>query len=115
VTGQSYNRDVRYVAQKAENYLTGTGTGDTAYFGPELEHFVFNECVMTRARITDLRNRRRGGELGRGQQEWPKPRPQAPPQGRIFSCAPADALQDTRTNMVSILEQLGILVEAHHH
>jgi glutamine synthetase len=43
VTGQSYSRDVRYIAQKAENYLTGTGTGDTAYFGPELEHFVFNE------------------------------------------------------------------------
>ena len=43
VTGQSYSRDVRYVAQKAENYLRGTAIGDTAYFGPELEHFVFNE------------------------------------------------------------------------
>ena len=40
ITGQSYSRDVRYIAQKAENYLKGTGIGDTSYFGPELEHFV---------------------------------------------------------------------------
>src|SRR5215813_1799500 len=38
VTGESYSRDVRYVAQKAETYLTGTRIGDTSYFGPELEH-----------------------------------------------------------------------------
>ena len=42
VTGESYSRDARYVAQKAETYLTGTGIGDASYFGPELEHFVFN-------------------------------------------------------------------------
>ena len=40
MTGQNYSRDVRYVAQKAQNYLMRTGTGDTAYFGPELEHFT---------------------------------------------------------------------------
>ncbi|HKH81215.1 MAG TPA: glutamine synthetase beta-grasp domain-containing protein, partial [Methylovirgula sp.] len=43
VTGQPYSRDPRYIAQKAETYLRSTGIGDTAYFGPELEHFVFNE------------------------------------------------------------------------
>src|SRR5712671_2222148 len=43
VTGQSYSRDARYIAQKAETYLKGTGRADRAYFGPELEHFVFNE------------------------------------------------------------------------
>src|SRR5499433_2424947 len=43
VTGQSYSRDARYVAQKAERYLAETAVGDAAYFGPELEHFVFNE------------------------------------------------------------------------
>src|SRR5215468_11559043 len=39
ITGQSYSRDVRYIAQKAENYLKGTAIGDASYFGPELEHF----------------------------------------------------------------------------
>ena len=43
VTGQSYSRDARHIAQKAEAYLKGTRIGDTAYFGPELEHFIFNE------------------------------------------------------------------------
>ncbi|MFZ0654837.1 MAG: hypothetical protein WAZ97_28775 [Pseudolabrys sp.] len=47
VTGQNYSRDVRYVAQKAENYLVGTGTGDTAYFGPELEHFTIFPSKQT--------------------------------------------------------------------
>jgi glutamine synthetase len=43
VTGQTYSRDVRYVAQKAETYLKSTGIGEAAYFGPEAEFFVFNE------------------------------------------------------------------------
>jgi glutamine synthetase len=37
VTGQAYSRDPRYVAQKAETYLKGTGLGEAAYFGPEAE------------------------------------------------------------------------------
>jgi glutamine synthetase len=43
VTGQTYSRDARYVAEKAEAYLKSTGIGDAAYFGPEAEFFVFNE------------------------------------------------------------------------
>src|SRR5215472_15099552 len=43
VTGQTYSRDSRYVAQKAETYLKGTGKADAAYFGPEAEFFVFND------------------------------------------------------------------------
>src|SRR6266542_2498363 len=43
VTGQTYSRDSRHIAQKAEAYLKSTGIGDASYFGPELEHFVFNE------------------------------------------------------------------------
>ena len=43
VTGQSYSRDARYIAQKAETHLTGTGQADTSYFGPEAEFFVFND------------------------------------------------------------------------
>src|SRR6267154_3243677 len=43
ITGQAYSRDPRHVAHKAESYLKSTRIGDTAHFGPELEHFVFNE------------------------------------------------------------------------
>src|SRR6185437_9982905 len=42
VTGESYSRDPRYIAQKAENYLRSTGIADTAYFGPEAEFFIFD-------------------------------------------------------------------------
>src|SRR5919106_755891 len=43
LTGQTYSRDVRYIAQKAEIYLTSTGLADSAYFGPEAEFFLFND------------------------------------------------------------------------
>jgi glutamine synthetase len=43
VTGQSYSRDARYIAHKAEIYLKGSGRADTSYFGPEAEFFVFND------------------------------------------------------------------------
>ena len=44
VTGESYSRDPRYVAQKAEDYLRGTGIADTAYFGPEAEFYIFDSA-----------------------------------------------------------------------
>ena len=43
ITGQTYSRDARYIAQKAESYLKTSGMGEAAYFGPEAEFFVFNE------------------------------------------------------------------------
>jgi glutamine synthetase len=116
VTGQSYSRDVRYVAQKAENYLTATGTGDTAYFGPELEHFVFNEVRYDQSTNYGFY------EIGAVEANWDAANRNGPslghklrPKEGYFPVPPADVLHDTRTNMVTILEQLGIPVEAHHH
>jgi glutamine synthetase len=42
ITKEAYSRDPRFVAQKAEKYLKGTGVGDVAYFGPEAEFFIFD-------------------------------------------------------------------------
>ena len=42
VTKQSYDRDPRFIARKAESYLLSTGIADTAYFGAEAEFFIFD-------------------------------------------------------------------------
>jgi glutamine synthetase len=116
VTGQSYSRDVRYVAQKAERYLQETAVGDAAYFGPELEHFVFNEVRYDQGTNYGYY------EIDAVEANWNAANKNGPslghklrPKEGYFPVPPADALQDARTNMVSILEQLGIQVEAHHH
>lgn len=116
VSGQSYSRDVRYIAQKAESYLGGIGIGDTAYFGPELEHFVFNEVRYDQGTNYGYY------EIDAVEANWNAAKKDGPSYGHklrpkegYFPVPPADLLQDARTEMVSILERLGIAVEAHHH
>jgi len=114
ITGRPYSRDPRYVAQKAETYLRGTRVGDAAYFGPELEHFVFNEVHYDQGTnygyyeidAMEANWKARGG-TGLGHKLRPK-------EG-YFPVPPADALQDARSSMVISLERIGIAIEAHHH
>ena len=42
ITGEAYSRDPRNIARKAEAYLETTGIGDTAYFAPEAEFYIFD-------------------------------------------------------------------------
>ena len=116
VTGQSYSRDARYIAQKAEVYLKGTGIGDASYFGPELEHFVFNEVRYDQGTNYGYY------EIEAIEANWNAANKDGPslghklrPKEGYFPVPPADQLQDARTNMVSVLEEIGIAVEAHHH
>ncbi len=116
VTRESYTRDPRYIAQKAEAYLKSTGIGDTAYFGPEAEFFIFDEIRFESARhrafyeIDSLE-----GSWNTGREECPnlgyKPRPK---EG-YFPVPPMDKFQDMRTEMLLVLEGLGIEIEAQHH
>ena len=116
VTGESYSRDARYVAQKAETYLTRTQIGDTSYFGPELEHFVFNGVRYDQGTNygfyeIDAQEANWDAAAGNGPSLGHKLRPKE----AYFPVPPADTLQDVRTEMVLLLEKLGISVEAHHH
>jgi glutamine synthetase len=116
VTGESYSRDARYVAQKAETYLTGTGIGDTSYFGPELEHFVFNEVRYdqgTNYGFYEIDAQEANWDAGEG--NGPRLGHKLRPKEGYFPVPPADTLQDARTEMVLCLEKLRIPVEAHHH
>jgi glutamine synthetase len=116
VTRESYTRDPRYIAQKAEIFLKSSGIGDTAYFGPEAEFFIFDEIRFESTRhrafyeIDSLE-----GNWNTGREECPnlgyKPRPK---EG-YFPVPPMDKFQDMRTEMLLVLEGLGIEIEAQHH
>jgi glutamine synthetase len=117
VTGESYSRDPRYVAKKAEDYLRGTGLADTAYFGPEAEFYIFDSVRFDQNQnssyhyvdsIEGAWNTGReepGGNLGY------KPRYK---EG-YFPTSPMDHYQDLRSEMVRKLEQVGIEIEVQHH
>lgn len=116
VTHESYSRDPRYIAQKAEAYLKSSGIGDTAHFGPEAEFFIFDDV-----RFESEKNRAfykvdsEEGIWNSGRDECPnlgyKPRHK---EG-YFPVPPMDKFQDLRTEMLLTLESLGIEIECQHH
>ena len=116
VTGQTYSRDSRYVAQKAETYLKGTGKADAAYFGPEAEFFVFNDVRYGQGMNYAFH------EIDSNEGIWNSRKEEAPNLGHkprqkegYFPVPPTDSMQDLRTEMVLTMESLGIKIEAHHH
>lgn len=116
VTKEKYSRDPRFVAQKAEVYLKGTGIADTAYFGPEAEFFIFDDVRYdNRENCSYYFIDSVEGQWNSGREENPnlgyKPRYK---EG-YFPVPPTDSQQDIRTEMVLLLEKVGIRVEAQHH
>jgi len=122
LTGQPYGRDPRAVAKAAEKYLASSGLGDTAFFGPEAEFFIFddvrfdvamNKCFYTLdseegAYNTGTDYRGNGFEhanLGH--------RPAV--KGGYFPVPPVDSCQDIRAEMLSFMGEMGIEPEKHHH
>ena len=119
ITKEKYNRDPRGVAVRAENYLLGTGLGDTAYFGPELEFFVFDGVRFdSKPQHSFFHVESDEGIWNSGRESTPgNPNLGNRPQfkGGYFPCAPTDSLQDLRGDMVSNMIGVGIDVETHHH
>jgi glutamine synthetase len=113
----AYNRDPRMMAKKAETYLKSSGVGDNAFFGPEAEFFVFSDVKWN----TDPHNTGysfddselpfntgksyEGGNMGH--------RPG--PKGGYFPVPPIDSLQDMRSEMLTLMAELGLQPEKHHH
>jgi glutamine synthetase len=116
VTGESYSRDPRYVAKKAEDYLGTTGIADTAYFGPEAEFFIFNDVrFMQDQRSAFYQVDSIEGIWNSAKDEQPnlgfKPRYK---EG-YFPVPPMDHFQDLRSEMVLTMQALGIDIEVQHH
>jgi glutamine synthetase len=115
-TGQAYSRDPRHVARKAETYLKSTGVGDLAFFGPELEFFVFNGVRYDQGTNYSYHEIEAiEANWNTGKREGVAFGHKLRPKEGYFPVPPADALQDARTRMVSTLERIGIPIEAHHH
>ncbi len=123
VTGEDYSRDPRYIAQKAERYLQSTGIGDTAYFGPEPEFFIFDDVRFGQSYNEGYYH------IDAGEGFWNAGRVENPDgagnsrnlgykirykQG-YFPVPPMDSHQDLRTEMLLALEALGVDIEVHHH
>ncbi|MBM3878150.1 MAG: type I glutamate--ammonia ligase [Verrucomicrobia bacterium] len=115
-TKEPYSRDPRGIAQKAEKYLASTGTADSAVFGPEAEFFIFdnvqfdqksNGCFYTVDSEEAVWNT--------GREEMPNLGYKIRHKEGYFPVSPADTQQDLRTEMVLMMEQLGIPVERQHH
>ena len=116
ITRESYTRDPRFIAQKAEAYLKSTGIGDTAFIGPEAEFFIFDEIRFESSR------HRAFYEIDSVEGIWNSGRDEGPNLGYkprhkqgYFPVPPMDKFQDLRTEMMLVLEELGIAVECQHH
>jgi glutamine synthetase len=116
LTKEPYSRDPRYIAQKAEAFLKNSGIGDTAFIGPEAEFFIFDDVRFESASngaFYEIDSEE--GIWNSGRDEMPnlgyKPRHK---EG-YFPVPPMDKFQDLRTEMMLILEGLGIDIECQHH
>ena len=116
-TMQGYERDPRAIAKRAEEYLKSTGIGDTAYFGPEPEFFIF-DSVTWHVDMSGCHVTMRSEEAAWSSKEQTEAgntghRPGV--KGGYFPVPPVDSLQDIRAAMVLALEEIGIPVEVFHH
>ncbi|MGB0911558.1 MAG: type I glutamate--ammonia ligase [Nitrospirales bacterium] len=115
ITRQGYDRDPRFVAQKAEKYLKSTKIGDTSYWGPEAEFFVFDHVSFDQNAhsgfyfVDSEEGIWNSGDEGQNLGSRPRHK-----EG-YFPVPPIDSQQDLRSEMVREMEKVGIWVEKHHH
>ncbi|MBU1778009.1 MAG: glutamate--ammonia ligase [Gammaproteobacteria bacterium] len=116
-TGKGYDRDPRSIGKRAEAYLKSSGIGDTCYFGPEPEFFIFDSVtwgddmsgchvkIKSEEAAWSSGEQTEAGNIGH--------RPKV--KGGYFPVPPIDSLQDIRSAMCLAMEDMGVPVEVHHH
>ncbi|HEV7370905.1 type I glutamate--ammonia ligase [Arenibaculum sp.] len=116
-TGQPYERDPRSIAKAAERYIATAGIGDTVFFGPEAEFFVFDDVkfdVQMNKVFYEFNSEEGPYTSGR---EYPDGnlghRPAV--KGGYFPVPPVDSGSDLRAEMITVLAEMGVPVEKHHH
>ncbi len=116
ISGEDYSRCPRNIARKAEAYLNTTGLGDVAYFGPEAEFFIFDDIRF------DQNEHEGYYHIDSDEGRWNSGRVESPNLGYkprlkegYFPVPPTDKQQDIRSEMMLLLESIGIQIEAQHH
>jgi glutamine synthetase len=116
LTGEPYSRDPRYVAKKAEEFLAASKIADTAYFGPEAEFFIFDDIRFHQ----DQHSASYSVDSIEG--IWNSNRDEKPNLGfkprykeGYYPVPPMDHFQDLRSEMILVMESLGIDIEIQHH
>ncbi len=116
-TGQPYDRDPRSTAKKAEEYVKFSGVGDTAYFGPEPEFFVFDDVKFSSGyrgamyEIDDVEGPYNTAKAFEGGNYGHRPGV----KGGYFPVAPVDSCVDLRGEMVKTAKEMGLKMDKHHH
>ncbi len=116
-TMQGYSRDPRSVAKRAEEYMRSTGIADTVLIGPEPEFFVFDDVKFhtdmsgSMYKVDDKEAAWNGATDYEGGNTGHRPGV----KGGYFPVAPVDSSQDLRSAMCLVMEEMGLVVEAHHH
>lgn len=121
LTGSDYTRDPRYVARKAEAYLASSGIGDTSYWGPEAEFFIFDSARFDQDAHSafysvdsdeGIWNASNEYQLdGKTRSKGYRPRH----KGGYFPVPPVDTLSDIRSEMVIEMQKFGMVIEKQHH
>lgn len=116
-TMQGYDRDPRSIATRAEEYLASTGLGDTAFFGPEPEFFVFDDVKWgtdMSGTFVKINSEEAAWSSGKDFVDGNKGhRPTV--KGGYFPVPPVDSLHDLRGAMCNAMEAMGLVIEVHHH
>jgi glutamine synthetase len=116
ISKEEYTRDPRHVVRKGIEYMKSTGLADTCFIGPEPEFFIFDEVRYEQNEHTGYY------QIDSVEGSWNTARFEEPNlgykpsyKGGYFPVSPTDTYHDLRGEMVYMMQELGITVEAHHH